>query len=67
MYLAVESIRETFSWDSLGVQLAIDTYEAKVGQHTLPRTSTRSEIGFEFLVDLTTPDSASIQVLPDRR
>ncbi len=65
MYLAVELDPAAFSWDSLGVQLAIDTYEAKVGQHTLPRTSTRSEIGFEFLVDLTTPDSASIQVLPE--
>ena len=65
MYLAVELDPAGFSWDSLGVQLAIDTHEAKVGQHTLPRTSTRSEIGFEFLVDLTTPDSASIQVLPE--
>lgn len=65
MYLAVELDPAGFSWDSVGVQLAIDTHDAKVGQHTLPRTSTRSEIGFEFLVDLTSPDSASIQVLPE--
>ncbi|MFL5546708.1 MAG: tetratricopeptide repeat protein [Gemmatimonadales bacterium] len=65
MYLAVELDRASFSWDSLSVQLAIDTHEPKMGQHTLPRTSTRSEIGFEFLVDLTSPDSASIQVLPE--
>ena len=65
MYLAVELDPAGFPWDSLGMQLAIDTHEAKVGQHTLPRTSTRSEIGFEFLVDLASPDSASLQVLPE--
>jgi tetratricopeptide (TPR) repeat protein len=65
VYLAVELDPAGFSWDSLGVQLAIDTHEATVGQHKLPSTSTRSEIGFEFLVDLTAPDSASIRVLPE--
>jgi hypothetical protein len=65
MYLAVELDPAGFSWDSLGVQLAIDTHEPKVGQHQLPGTSIRSEIGFEFLIDLVAPDSASIRVLPE--
>jgi hypothetical protein len=36
-----------------------------VGQHRMPRSETRSELGFEFLIDLVSPDSASIRVLPE--
>lgn len=64
-YLTVEVGPGGFPWDSLGMQLAIDTYEPGVGQHRLPRTRTRSEVGFEFLIDLVSPDSASIRVIPE--
>ncbi len=64
-YLSVELPRERFPWDSLGIQLAIDTYLPQVGQHRLPRSGVESELGFEFLIDLARPDSARIAVIPD--
>lgn len=64
-YLAVELGPGRFPWDSLGLQLAIDTYLPALGQHRLPRSGVRSEIGFEFLVDLVSPDSARMVVTPD--
>ncbi|MGH7525845.1 MAG: hypothetical protein ACREMX_03990, partial [Gemmatimonadales bacterium] len=64
-YLAVELEPGRFGWDSLGLQLAIDSYLPAVGQHRLPRSEARSEVGFEFLVDLVGPDSATIRVTPD--
>jgi tetratricopeptide (TPR) repeat protein len=64
-YLAVELPPGKFPWDSLGIQLGIDTYLPRVGQHRLPRSLTRSEIGFEFLIDLVSPDKASMLVTPD--
>ncbi|HEY7480496.1 MAG TPA: tetratricopeptide repeat protein [Gemmatimonadales bacterium] len=65
LYLAVELEPGRFGWDSLGLQLAIDTYRPAVGQHRLPRSGVRSELGFEFLVDLVSLDSARIGVTPD--
>ncbi len=64
-YVAVELEPGRFPWDSLGLQLAIDTYLPARGQHRLPRSGVRSEIGFEFLVDLVSPDGARIEVTPD--
>jgi hypothetical protein len=64
-YLAVELPPGRFPWDSLGVQLAIDTYMPTVGQHRLPGSGVRSEIGFEFLVDLDGPNRAAVKVTPD--
>jgi hypothetical protein len=64
-YLAVELQPGRFPWDSLGFQLAIDTYLPRVGQHRLPGRRVRSEIGFEFLIDLVSPKRATIQVTPD--
>jgi hypothetical protein len=65
LYLAVELIPGRFAWDSLGIQLAIDTYLPLIGQHLVLPVGVKSEIGFEFLVDLLTPDSATIRVTPD--
>lgn len=64
-YLAVELPKGKFRWTSLGIQLAIDTYLPRVGQHTLPRSGLVSEVGFEFLIDLLSPDSARILVTPE--
>ena len=64
-YLAVELLPGRFPWDSLGIQLALDTHMPNTGQHRLPDTGVRSEVGFEFLVDLVRPDRATIRVTPD--
>jgi len=64
-YLAVELQPGRFPWDSLGIQLAIDTYMPRVGQHRLPASGVRSEVGFEFLVDLEGPNRAAMKVTPD--
>ncbi len=65
VYLVVELPRNRFAWDSFGVQLALDTYLPEVGQHRLPRSGVRSELGFEFLIELVAPDSGTIAVLPE--
>ncbi|HET8649481.1 MAG TPA: hypothetical protein VFL95_05540 [Gemmatimonadales bacterium] len=67
VYLATEigKAGRAFPWDSLGVQIAIDTYRPLVGQHRLPHTKVESEIGFEFLADLAAPDSGSLRILPE--
>jgi tetratricopeptide (TPR) repeat protein len=65
LYLAVDLEPGRFPWGSSGLQLAIDTYLPQVGQHRLPRSQLRSEIGFEFLIDLAAPDSGRVLVTPD--
>jgi hypothetical protein len=64
-YLVVELPAGRFPWNAQGIQIAIDTYQPLVGQHRLPRTQVRSEIGFEFLIDLTDPQSGRMLVTPD--
>jgi len=53
-----------FPWDSLGVQIAIDTHGADRGQHVLPRSRVTSEVGFEFLIDLRDQENAHLLVTP---
>jgi len=65
LYLSIELTPGGFPWDSFGVQLALDTYLPKTGQHRLPGTRTASELGFEFLIQLVNPDSASLRVTPE--
>jgi hypothetical protein len=64
-YLAVELSPGGFHWDSLALQLAIDTHRADVGQRLLPHSGVHSEIGFEFLVELAGPRSGSLRVTPE--
>jgi len=54
-----------FPWDSLGVQIALDTYQPDLGQHALPGGRVTSDLGFEFLVDLKGRDDARLLVTPD--
>jgi tetratricopeptide (TPR) repeat protein len=65
VYLAVELPLGPFPWSSQGIQIAIDTYQPRVGQHRLPRSQVRSEVGFEFLIDLAGPNSGRMVVTPD--
>ena len=64
-YLAVDLSPGRFNWDSMGIQIALDTYLPRVGQHRLPETGIHSEIGFEFLVDLHSPESGFVSVIPE--
>ena len=54
-----------FPWDSLGVMIAIDTWLPGRGQHLLPDSLVTSETGFEFLLDLRSPDDAELRVVPE--
>ncbi len=65
VYLAVELAPGKFPWASRGIQLAIDTYLAGVGQHRLPQSDVQSEVGFEFLIDLAGPERGTMAVTPD--
>lgn len=67
LYLAVEFpglAGHDFPWDSLGIRLALDTYRAELGEHRLPG-GPASEIGFEFLADLTTEGDGTLRITPD--
>jgi hypothetical protein len=65
VYLAVELTPGKFPWASRGIQLAIDTYLPRVGQHRLPLSEVQSEVGFEFLLDLAAPERGTMAVTPD--
>jgi hypothetical protein len=65
MYVALELTRGEFPWSDRGIQLAIDTYLPKIGQHRLPRSQVQSDVGFEFLIDLISPSVGSLTVTPD--
>jgi hypothetical protein len=64
-YIALDLPPGLFNWDSTGIRIALDTYLPRIGQHRLPGTIFRSEIGFEFLIDLRSPDSATVSVIPE--
>jgi hypothetical protein len=65
VFIAAELPAGKFPWDSLSIQLAIDSYRRKVGQHRMPGSLTHSDIGFEFLVELASPDRGVLKVTPD--
>jgi len=68
LYLALEvpaRVRDAWSWDSLGIYLALDTYRADLGQHRLPDALLTSDIGFEFLLDLRSPEQGRLRVVPE--
>ncbi len=64
-YLGIELPRGPFPWDTAGIQIALDTYLRGVGQHRLPKSGVKSELGFEFLIDLESPASARMLVTPE--
>jgi hypothetical protein len=64
-YVAVGLSPGKFAWDSMGIQLALDTYLPRIGQHLLPQSRVRSEVGFEFLIDLAGPGRAAAKVTPE--
>ncbi len=52
-------------WDSLEVQIALDTHRADLGQHALPGGRVTSDVGFEYLVDLRSDTDAHLLITPD--
>jgi hypothetical protein len=65
VYLVLELTPGRFDWHRRGVQIAVDTYLPRVGQHRLPNSTIASDIGFEFLIELPSPDSGWVRVTPD--
>jgi hypothetical protein len=64
LYLVLELEPGAIGWDTVGIQLGLDTYLASRGQKALPMSGMRSEVGFEFLLDLRSPREAALRILP---
>lgn len=60
-----DSSPESLDFLTTGIEIAIDTWRDSVGQHRLPRSGVVSPLGFEFLLDLPSPDSGTMRVLPE--
>lgn len=64
VYLALP-LPADFDWDTLDVQLALDTYAPDLGQRRLAGGKLASGVGIEFLADLRARDEAELLVTPD--
>ena len=64
VYLAIET-RGAFPWTTHGLEIGIDTWGDSTGQHALPRRGAAGAMGFEFVVQLASPDSGAMKVLPE--
>jgi hypothetical protein len=64
LYLALEVPPGPIDWKAEGIALALDTYLSARGQTALPEADMRSEVGFEFLLDLRGPTDAALRILP---
>jgi len=64
LYLALELPGGGVAWDSLGITVALDTYLAAAGQRVVPPAGVRSEIGFEFALELNSPTDGTLRILP---
>ena len=64
VYLAIET-RGAFPWTTHGLEIGIDTWGDSTGQHALPRRGAAGAMGFEFVVQLASPDSGAMKALPE--
>jgi hypothetical protein len=53
------------AWDQEGIEIALDTYRRDLGQRVLPSGARSRDVGFEFLLQLTGPDSSRMRITPD--
>jgi hypothetical protein len=53
------------AWDREGIEIALDTYRRDLGQRVLPSGVRARDVGFEFLLQLTGPDSSRMRITPD--
>lgn len=68
LYVGVElagMAGKPFPWGNEGVQVAIDSYRRDLGQRVLPSGAQARDVGFEFLIDLASPDSGRMRITPD--
>lgn len=68
LYVAIETPARAgrpIAWDSVRIQLAIDTYRGELGQFILPTSGLRSGAGFEFLAEFDSPTDAQLEVIPE--
>lgn len=52
-------------WGEEGIEIALDTYRRGLGQRVLPSGARGRDVGFEFLLQLTGPDSSRMRITPD--
>jgi len=64
VYLALP-LAGDFRWDSLDVEIALDTYAPALGQRRLAEGALESQIGMEFVAELRRPGDAELRVTPD--
>jgi hypothetical protein len=64
LYLSLEMPPGPVRWTADGIALALDTYLIERGQTVLPEGGMRSEVGFEYLIDLRGPEDAALRILP---
>ncbi|HUR94228.1 MAG TPA: hypothetical protein VMY76_06565 [Gemmatimonadales bacterium] len=64
VYLAFP-LAPDLGWDTVNVQIALDTYAPGLGQRRLAGGALDSGIGMEFVVDLRAPDDAQLRITPD--
>jgi tetratricopeptide (TPR) repeat protein len=53
------------AWDQEGIEIALDSYRRDLGQRRLPSGARARDLGFEFLLQLTGPDSSRMRITPD--
>ena len=64
LYLALELAPGSLDWEESDLLIALDTYLPRSGQMMLPGARLKSEIGFEFLLDLKSPSEGALRILP---
>ncbi len=52
-------------WSAEGIEVGIDTWLARRGQHMLPASGRLDRTGYEYAITLAAPDSARMLVAPD--
>jgi hypothetical protein len=68
VYVAVElqgQAGTSFPWKERMLELAIDTWRRDLGQRVLPSGLRSDSLGFEFVLELPSPDSGELRVAPD--
>ncbi len=63
VYLALATA--PLDWGREGIEIGIDTWLPGRGQHRLPASGRTGATGYEFVVELSAPDSGAMRVAPE--